>query len=103
MALTQADLDNLLAKFKDFSATNNQDLLKKMSEEFQGKLDDLEKRLREEFMSKFAEIEGKQNINEDATRGAKFQRTVQRSNRLVQVAVVLPVLMVGCHENKLCF
>ena len=75
MALTQADLDNLLAKFKDFSATNNQDLLKKMSEEFQGKLDDLEKRLREEFMSKFAELEEKQNNNEGAPRGAKFQRT----------------------------
>ena len=77
MPVEQADLDRLLNQFKEFSAKSNQELLDKLSKEFQGKLDDLEVRLRAEFMSKFTEIAA----SGEEDRGAKFQRTGMSSRR----------------------
>jgi hypothetical protein len=81
MPIEQGDLDRLLDQFKDFSKTSNQEMLDKLSAEFQGKLDDLEKRLRAEFMNKFAEMEVQQKAVGQEERGIKFQRTGLTSRR----------------------
>ena len=77
MPVEQRDLDRLLTQFKEFSAKSNQEMLDKLSAEFQGKLDDLEKRLRDEFMNKFAELA----TSGEEERGGKFQRTGMSSRR----------------------
>ena len=88
MSITQADLDNMLIQFKEFSTKSNKDLLEKMSEEFQGKLNALEQRLRAEFTGKLAEVEARatpveprMSSSSEEGRGAKFLRTGTSSRR----------------------
>ena len=87
MPVTRDDLAELLKQFRDFSAKNNEELLGKLTRDFQLKLAELETRLRAEFMEKIAELEARHSAAKIAAaptplsveRGHKSRKTEHSS------------------------